>query len=72
MQIKGITADELKALIRHTVEETLEDFFGDPDEGKEIKEEVKQRLLESRKRREAGVRGIPAEEVTKKLGLNRQ
>lgn len=70
MQIKDMTADELKALIRHTVEETLEEFFGDPDEGKEIKEEVKQRLLDSRKRRKAGFRGIPAEEVAKKLGLN--
>jgi hypothetical protein len=72
MQVKDMTTDELKALIRHTVEQTLEEFFGDPDEGKEIKEEVKPRLIESRKRREAGVRGIPAEEVAKKLGLNRQ
>jgi hypothetical protein len=63
MQIKDLTVDELKALIRETVEETLEDFFGDPDEGKEVTEEVKQQLLESLKRREAGVRGIPAVEV---------
>ncbi|MFH7026852.1 MAG: hypothetical protein ACHBN1_15930 [Heteroscytonema crispum UTEX LB 1556] len=67
MQIKDMTVDELKALIRETVEETLEDFFGDPDEGKEV-----QQLLESLKRRKAGVRGIPAEEVYKKLGLNSQ
>lgn len=70
MQIKDMTADELKTLIRETVEETLEEFLGDPDEGKQIREEVKQRLLQSRKRREAGIRGVPAEEVAKKLGLN--
>lgn len=27
MQIKEMTVDELKALIRETVEETLEEFF---------------------------------------------
>jgi hypothetical protein len=69
MQIKDMTDDELKTLIRETVEETLEEFLGDPDEGKEIREEVKERLLQSRKRREAGIRGVPAEEVAKKLGL---
>jgi hypothetical protein len=70
MQIKDMTVDELKALIRETVEETLEDFFRDPDEGKEVREEVKQQLLKSLKRTQAGERGIPAEEVYKKLGLN--
>jgi hexokinase len=70
MQIKNMTLDELKALIRETVEETLEDFFCDPDEGKEVREEVKQQLLKSLKQTEAGERGIPTEEVYKKLGLN--
>ncbi len=70
MQIKDMTVDELKALIRETVEETLEEFFADPDEGKEVTEEVKQQLLKSLKRRQAGERGIPAEEVYRKLGLN--
>lgn len=70
MQIKDMTVDELKALIKETVEETLEDFFHDPDEGKEVKEEVKQQLLKSLKRTQAGERGIAAEEVYKKLGLN--
>jgi hypothetical protein len=70
MQIKDMTVDQLKALIRETVEETLEDFFGDPDQGKEVTQEVKQQLLESLKRRKAGIRGIPAPEVYKKLGLS--
>jgi hypothetical protein len=34
----------------------LDEYFGDPDKGKEIKEEVKQRLIESMKRRETGDR----------------
>ncbi|MGV0028314.1 hypothetical protein [Phormidesmis priestleyi] len=72
MQVKDLTTDELKALIRETVAEILEEFLEDPDEGKEIRPEVKQQLLESRKRRESGERGIPAEEVAKRFGLSWQ
>ncbi len=72
MQVKDMTVEELKALIRDTVEETLEDFLGeyDADAGLEIKAEIKQQLLEMRQRRKAGKRGISAEEVYQKLGLN--
>jgi len=82
MQVKDMTVEELqkmiryqvkeevKRLIRYEVEEVLEEWLGDPDEGKEVKEEVKRRLIEMRRRREAGARGIPAEEVYKKLGIN--
>jgi len=70
MQVKDMTVEELKRLIRYQVEEVLEEWLGDPDEGKEVKEEVKQQLIEMRRRREAGSRGIPAEEVYKKLGIN--
>jgi hypothetical protein len=69
MQVKDLTTEELKALIRETVMETLEDLLDDPDEGKEIRPEIKQQLLESRQRRTAGERGIPAEEVAKRFGL---
>lgn len=69
MQVKDMTVEQLADLIRHIVEQCLEEYFDDPDEGKEIKEEVKQQLMESMRRRQAGERGIPAEEVYKKLGL---
>ncbi len=69
MQVKDLTTEELKALIRETVMETLGDLLDDPDEGKEIRPEIKQQLLESRQRRTAGERGIPAEEVAKRFGL---
>ncbi|KAM3100236.1 hypothetical protein ACKFKG_01645 [Phormidesmis sp. 146-35] len=70
MQVKDLTTDELKALIRETVVEVLEEFLDDPDEGREIRPEVKQQLIESLKRTQAGERGIPMSEVAKKLGLN--
>lgn len=70
MQVKDLTTDELKALIRETVVEVLEEFLDDPDEGKEIRPEVKQQLIESLKRTQAGERGIPISEVANKLGLD--
>jgi DNA mismatch repair ATPase MutS len=70
MQVKDLTLDELKTLIRETVEETLEEFLPDLDEGKTVKEKFKQQLLEIRKRREKGVRGISTEEVMQRLGLS--
>jgi hypothetical protein len=70
MQVKDLTTDELKRLIRETVLETLEEFIEDPDEGKEMRPEVKQQLIASLKRTQAGERGIPASDVAKKLGLS--
>lgn len=69
MQIKDLTTDELKALIRDTISETLQELLDDPDLGKELKEEVKQRLNRSLKQTEAGDRGLSVEEVAKKMGL---
>lgn len=69
MQVKDLTVEELKLLIQETVTETLHALLNDPDEGKELKPEVKQQLLDSFERTQAGERGISAEEVAKKLGL---
>lgn len=69
MQVKDMTVEQLSDLIRHIVEQCLDEYFGDPDEGKEIKAEVKQQLIEQMQRREAGERGIAAEEAYQKLGL---
>jgi hypothetical protein len=56
MQVKDLTTDELKQLIRETVLEALEDYLqgeaADPDAGLEIRPEVKQQLLASRQARE--------------------
>ena len=45
-----MTVEQLQDLIRHTVEHCLEEYFGDPDAGLVVKEEVKQQLLASRKK----------------------
>ncbi|WP_204106351.1 MULTISPECIES: hypothetical protein [Spirulina sp. CCY15215] len=49
MQVKDMTVEQLQDLIRHTVEQCLEEYFGDPDEDLNVRDEVKQQLLESLK-----------------------
>jgi hypothetical protein len=44
-------------------------MLSDPDEGKQLKPEVQQQLLQSLERTQAGERGVAAEEVAKRLGL---
>ena len=46
MQVRDMTVEQLRDLIRHTVEQCLEEYFGDPDAGLEVKQEVKQKLLD--------------------------
>ena len=69
MQVKDLTIEELKLLIQETVAETIQSLIVDPDEGKQITSEVKQQLLHSLQRTQAGEREIPAKELAKKLGL---
>ena len=71
MQIKDMNSEELKALIENTIDETLESYLGDPDQGKTLKEDVKQRLLAIKQRREAGEKGMTAAEVYQRLGIKR-
>lgn len=70
MQVKDMTIEELKLLIQETVAETIQSLLVDPDEGKQIKPEVKQQLLDSLQRTQSGERGISTEEVAKNLGLS--
>ena len=52
------------------LEQFLEDYYYDPDEGLELRPEVADRLERSVAEHESGkVKGIPIEEVAKKLGL---
>lgn len=53
MQVKDLTIDELKVLIRETVRETIEELLADPDTNQTIRENFKQELLAIQKRREA-------------------
>lgn len=67
--VADLTVDELKNLIREVVTQTILEMFGDPDEGLELREEIQERLRHSLATTQAGAKGIPAQEVAAKLGL---
>jgi hypothetical protein len=71
--IVQMTQDEFKEMLEGVVEETVErkllEILGDPDEGLEIRSEVRQRLLRQRQEVMGGERGRPVEEVVRELGL---
>ena len=69
MQVKDLTIEELKAVIRETVVESLEDLLPDPDAEKTVKAEFQQDLLESRKHRQEGTKNMSPTEVKRRLGL---
>lgn len=69
MQVNELTIDQLKALIRETVIETIEELLADPDTNQTINEDFKQELLAIQKRRETGAKGITTAEVMQRLGL---
>ena len=68
-QIAELTVDEFKQLIATTVEWKLSEMLRDPDDGLELREEIKARLRRSLEAERCGVRGIPAQEVAAQLGL---
>ena len=69
MQVKDLTIEELKAMIREPVIESLEDLLPNLDAGKTVKEQFQQELLEIRQRRKAGNQNISADEVKQRLGI---
>ena len=64
-----LTVDELKQIIGEAVEQKLSEMLGDPDEGLELREEIKARLRRSLELEHRGTRGIPAQEVAAQLGV---
>ncbi len=70
MQVKDMTVEEFKAAIRETVEDVLQDMLFDPDEGKQIREEIPQQLLQMKERRKTSKQTLSSDEVMNELGLN--
>ncbi|UXE64065.1 MAG: hypothetical protein KA717_17000 [Woronichinia naegeliana WA131] len=70
MQVKDLSVDDFKFLIQETVTETVQSLLSDPDVDKLLKPEVAQSLADSLQRTRNGERGISAEEVAQRLGLN--
>ncbi len=67
--VVDLTVDELKNLIREVVTQTILELLGDPDEGLELRDEIKERLRRSLAATQTGGETQPAQAVAAKLGL---
>ena len=69
MKIRDLTTEQLKTLIQEAVEEKLREMLSDPDEGLELRDEVKQRLLDSLAAVERGEKGVPIAQAAEEVGV---
>ncbi|MDQ3460706.1 MAG: hypothetical protein M3498_15610 [Deinococcota bacterium] len=68
--VAEMTREELEELIEAAVEQKLLELLGDPDEGLELHEVVRQRLVEQKRTVASGERGAAFEDVVRDLGLD--
>lgn len=64
-----VTKQELTQLISNAVEQKLVEFFGDPDEGLSMRENVRKRFLRQKRAVAKGDRGVDLNSVRKQLGI---
>ena len=67
--VAQMTKEELSELIESLIEKKLLEIIGDPDEGFEIRDEVRKRLLRQKEAVISGERGELFEDVINELGL---
>ena len=59
----------IEAVVETAIEQKLIEILGDPDEGLEMREAIRDRLLHQRQSIAAGERGLSFEDVVQQLGL---
>ncbi len=57
--VADLTVDEFKGLIKEVVSQTILEMLGDPDEGLEMRDEIKERLQRSLAVSQADLKRIP-------------
>ena len=67
--VAQMSKEELREMIEAAVEQKLLEMFGDPDEGLEIRESVRDRLLRQKKAVATGEHGESLEDVVRRLGV---
>jgi len=68
-RIADLTVDELRLLIRETVAQALSDLIRDPDDGLEIREELRRELMEALAAPDSRIVTRAAADVAARLGL---
>ena len=64
-----LSTDELREIIGSVVEEKLKEILGDPDDGLDLKANIRERLLLQQRAVTEGERGDDLNEVAERLGL---
>lgn len=64
-KVAEMTVDQLKGLVREVTRQTVMELLTDPDEGLELRDEMKAKLRASL----AATETIPAADVAARLGL---
>lgn len=62
-QVIELTNEDIKELVDELVEEKILHILKDPDEGLELREDIKVRLKKSLKSQADGEKGIPLENI---------
>lgn len=70
MKVSELTIEELKNLIYEAVEVKLKETLGDPDWNLELREDIRERLLNSLEAVERGESGMALRDVVSKTGLD--
>ena len=68
--VSQMTKEELRLMIDEALEQKLIELFGDPDEGLELRDEVRDFLIRQREVVARGELGRPLDEVAKELGID--
>jgi hypothetical protein len=68
-KVADLTIHEFEGLIKKIVMQTISEIFSDPDEGLEIREELKNRLRRSVSDVQSGGKTISAESLAAKFGV---
>ena len=68
--IAQMTKEEFREMLDDLIEQKLLEILGDPDEGLEIRESVRERLIRQRDEVAAGERGQSLEVVAKELEVD--
>lgn len=67
--VAQMTPLELQELIEGVVEQKFFEILGDPDAGLELREDVRERLIQQQRAVAAGDLGRPFDDVVRELGL---
>jgi len=64
-----MTEAQFRQMLEEAIERKLIELLGDPDEGLTFKKAVRARLLRQRRKVAEGERGMPLQDVVKRLDL---